>query len=533
MRVLFICLTIINLLFGGVFTKDKLNLIYMSDNNKIYDRLVDITIKNLKDDYDINFKKQFSYQALLATINNPDYYKDNKKLVTGLVADSIFDRDGYYVVFHIKDEDNKIILNGVKFLKDGVNGKAQRFYFVKSYKTKKEKIDYILNMLYFSVKSDILTSHPQNRKGVKPIISKEGNNLEVIFFKQKEVGVFNDVVAEKDIKLAKILGLIKGELDSEVAYNYCNFMNMLLPNQNFINKDDEYSFEDYFIQTSFVDGYKIFKKFYPKEEKNFRCMDNAYTLNKEPLEDYELNELGLVFKLNNNKFNVAGGIYEDKNNLKIVLVDNNGYVSLWQNDNKTKDFYIDTPVKGIEDILVDSYGFDIIAFNKRVKYDLDGYFITSKSIYNHFLDNKYYFKISLNNKINIYNELLINNKKMELDFKVLTFYDESSLLYVGGENGKLISIFKNGKIKTQYQGLKGDIVKIISIKYNFKRYLGVITSKGEFVIYDKNKNKPLISFPQIGYGYNNIKDTQKHILLINSNYTSYVLMKKVLFKGQK
>jgi len=528
MRKIILVLVFISSLFGDFFGNDKLHLIFMSNHNKpIYNKIIQNTINSLKDKYDITYQVLKDYRSIEAVINNKDYYLDNDKLVTGLVADDrLFKEDGYYILFSFKKEHNKFYISGVKFKKTGVKGIAQKFELLKTldFRNPKLAVKQMANMLYFFITSNMIPYKAQSRDSVAPIIIQKNNKLEVIAFKPQKVILFNTTVSEDDFELAQKLGLISGKNKAELAKNYCALLNMYLPNKNFVT-DDEYSFEDYFIQDNFLDGYKVYKPYIPTENKDFRCMGNDYTLIKEPLEDYELNSLGILWKIESDNFNVAGAIKYNDKTFTTVLVSDTGEGSVWHNDKKVDTFKVSS-LKDIENVEFYGDNIKVIGFNKEYTFYPNYTYKNSYNIKNHYIDGEYYFKIYAQYKIDINQHLLMLSSVYNLPFKVTTF-EYVKYLIVGGENGNLRTL--KG---FEYKGLKGDIVKIVKIFYNGKKYFGVITKKGEFAVYQLDKHLPIKMFPLIGYGYNNISVTPdgKYILLVNGNQISYIILTKVILR---
>jgi len=533
-KLIFISILLSQFLFAGIFAKEELNLIWMTNHkNRPYQILINSTIKALQKDYNVNFKTLSNYSAINSVIENENFSADNKKLSAGLLADNtVFNKDGYYVLFKIEKRNKEVYIKGVKLKKDG----NEAFAFPMSIKEKltnnnKKNAQIIANMLYFFVKSSLIPYKPVKREGVRPVIVENNKEIKVISFKKKDVRLFTETIPQEDIDLAKNLHLINAKNDADFAKKYCSMLDMLLPNVNYVDPDEEYYFEEYFIEADYIDGFKVFKKYLPSSsDKKFRCMGNNHTLYMEPLEDFELNKLGIYYKLNNHKFNIAGDIIDLEN---IYLVDSNGHLTKWKKGKEIKSNDINY-IRQIYGLNAESYKVKIESYNSETECNTYLGGCTQKDVNNHYQDGVYYIKKGVDYAIEADNYLYYKGKKIFSEFKVSTFTNilYQPQVYLGGTNGEIAIRYSNKKIK-HFKHLNGSIVKIVPID-NLR--FAAVSDKGDFAVYKISQKDPIFIFPQIGYAYNDIAISRngKYILLINANYTSYVLLAdKLLSKEQK
>jgi len=518
----------------ALFSNDNLYLVWMKDktNDRLYSPIVKALKQKLSDDYDVKMIPLTNYQALLSVIDNNKYYIDKDKLRTGLLADhKVFNEDGYYVVFRITQKGKTFYINGVKYKKDGIKGDIQKITLTK--KITKNISNTIYNMLLFFVKSSIMDYTAADRKSVAPLVVEDNNKLKVISFTKQKVMLFNKPISSDDLDLAKSLNLVSYSNDAQFAKDYCSFLNMYLPNKIFVNPEDEYYFEEYYQQIDFKDGYKIYKYTIPTyiTDKDFRCMGNDYTLVKEPLSDYELNNLGIMWKIHSSNLNKVGAVQSlNENNVKVVLVDDNGNLSVYKNNHLISSKTLSVSYKDIESVQMKSGKYIITAFNKKIIFNRYIGTTKSKSISNHYYYYNYYFKYSSDAKININQEFILFGRVIDLTFKATTFAKNNREYIVGGENGHLVLV-KNKKVSKTYIGLKGNIVKVLFLDSS---YFIAITNKGELAVYNISKEKPIKILPQIGYAYSDISMDKngKYIIAVNLNHTAYIFLKKVLLKGE-
>jgi len=518
------------------FGNEKLELIWMNDGDRkarLLKPVVLKVIKKLREDYDVNYRSLKNYSAIYSFVTTPEIYVDKDKLRTGILADrNLFLKDAYYVVFHISKRGDIFFIKGIKYKKDGLKGDIIRLTLKKRITHNISKTLY--NMLYFFVKSSIIDYKAVGRMGVTPLVIKEGNdNLKVLSFSPQKVIFFNDTIPENDIELAKKLGLVSGN-SIKLANNYCKLLDMYLPNSVFINQDDEYSFEELYQQVDFKDGYKVYQYKIPTflENRRFRCMGNDYTLLREPIGDYELNKLGILWKIKTaSNFIKVGAVksLEGENNVKILLVDEKGEGLFYENDNFIKKFSFGDNLKNVEEVTFENEGYKLKTFDRVIVYNPLNDEKDEKKVPDRHYNYRegFYYKKSNGKKIDIYRKLYVGDKEVELDFKVTTFNGD----LIGGENGHLVAINNNLKIKKEYKGLKGDIVKIVKIDNK----IVVITNRGELGVYEEDKSQPIRLLPQLGYSYTDMSVTSdnKYLLVINSNRTAYLFLTKVLLKKVK
>jgi len=502
----------------------QLNLIL--ETNKNSDIIfVKKFIKYISQDYDVNFEVKRNYEALDTIIDDNKYYTNKDKFIRGLLADSkTFIDDGYYLVVKITKKDAFLYVRGVKLQKNGVNGDVIRYNLKKDITgiSKKDINKILFNMLEFLVRSSIISYHPENRKDAQPIIEYKNGEYNVISWKVQNVILFDDIVDSDDIELAKDLGLVKANTSAEFAKKYCEFLDMVLPNKNYV-EDDEFSLDDFFEEYNIIDGYKAYIYKIPTYlTKDFRCMgdDNTQFITK--LDEYELQKLGIENKYSNDRFNVAGAIVNDQ----VVLVDEEGNVAIFDEEgNNIKDFNIPY-LKDIEEIKTEyNNNFYIIGFNKKVKADSFASY-DYEDIKNHYIKHKYYFKISDDEslKLDIKHNLLYRNKSVDVGFDVSTFSNS----IIGGDNGEIVE-FLGGKVINRYQSLNG---KVIKIKQSSEKFV-VITDKGECAIYKKGETKPIKKLPKMGFAYKDVFITDNKLLLVNDNQIAYKISLDILLKGEQ
>jgi len=443
---------------------------------------------------DAELIKDRYYEGLLSLIDNPLYYKDENKLVDGISVDKVFKEDGFYNAFKIDINNKFIIIDGVKFDKN--ERKAFRLKLKK--KIEGNELKELFRMLVFYFEFPLMEFDKKSSKSMPYLVVKD-KGVNVYYYRSKNILVTKEVdddLVDKALELKLI--------SKKSPYQFCNLISMNVADRVF-SDEDEVTLEDYYLPYEFKIGFVVRKYEDIDYYKPFKCQ-SVDGLSKEDFDNFIYNSLGIYTYKNINFFPVVGGINEDN---KVAISDKNGNVTLFDENGKVLNHY---------------------NFNKRDIIALKFYnnSIVLKTILDNYINGQIFFYNTPDLKINNNRELLFESEKVDIDFPVLCAVNHYGTLIVGGANGQLVKI--KDKQKVFLKGLKGDIVKI---KFIGKDKFGVITSDGEFAIYDLKSQFPIKIFPMLGYSYADLDVNGKYILLVNKNYYFYLIEKDILLKGIK
>jgi len=463
-------------------------VVWMSnDFNKNIEKVIKLALNQVgKDAKIIKYKH---YEGLYSLIENPNYYKNETKLVDGLLADKIFRENAFYDVLKINLEKKHITITGVKFNKE--ENRAFRLELKKDVKNNLSKT--LFNMLIFYFKFPVSNYSLKSAKGIPSLIVKD-KNINVYYYKN------NSVMVTKKIDEDLVEEALKLHLISKKSpYQFCNLISMNVANKVF-SEDNEVSLEDYYLPYDFKVGFLIRKYKAINYYKPFKCQ-SIDGLVKENFENFIYDKLGVDVYKKIDFFPVAAEIKKDND---VSISDEDGKVTSYKNNDKTVKYFNVSDIIGLKN-------------GKPI------------SLLNNYINGEIYFQKTPYIKINNNRKIFVNNKKIDLAFKATYGVYKYGIAIIGGENGNLVRV-RNEKIDKYYKGIEGNVLKIKFIDSN---NFALITSKGEFAIFNINKNFPIKIFPLLGYSYADFDLNDKYILLVNQNYYFYLLKKEIFLKGIK
>ena len=517
------------------------------------------TLKRLQNDFvNIRSSQKKDYSSILSIIEDPTIYTHKEKLFDADMLE-LYDTDvddQLVVAFKIEqDKENNYRLFGIKLFKDGDNS------IVTTYEVNKESNEIsqaiLEEMAYFFVKSSIDDYESVKRSGSEPIITyadETEQSLVIELFKPQEVKKFTTDVASLDFELASSLKLVSSPiLNQKTAEEYCETLGMMLLNKNFVQDtlSSEYYYELLFEKYSFKDGWIVYKRTNPTdiEDRDFRCIDAKDTIVKISIQEYELNEIGLRYRLNNNEVYHESKIvavdiqseFSEDNNLSIytAIIDEDGILTVHENakmvleeetgirnvnsmkfsaDKKT--ITITNAENSIVLNIKDGFlGVDYSTPTKVNNVSTDGYYIISE------------YKPTAENPISVItdsnNELSINGVITKLEYWPLGLAVAKNRIIVGS-SGKLYIYFidDDGYLlpeKTiEHNDFSGDVVKVLFFKD--EKYFVVATTKSELVFYKKDEPKAIKTISNFGYSINDIaiSSNQQHLIAANGDQTVYI-----------
>jgi len=490
---------------------ENIYILWLGDDfNKNVEKVIRYSISKKFNEFKL--KKIKNYEGLYSFFTDAKYYTDKTKLIDGLNSDSRLRNDGIYYIFKLDINKDFISLIGVKFYKDNGEFRVIPLKLFKKLDSKNPKYvaSLISKMIYFFISLDF-DWNKVSAKGINPLFIKK-DKIKVYYFKNVNIMLTQDI--DKDyVELAEKLGLIS----TYSPWDFCKLIGMEVAHKQF-TKDDEVSLEDYYVIDDFISGFLI-RKFSKNnyEDKNFKC-ESTNGLIEDNFEDYLYYKLGIDSYFKVSFLPVKGDFYLENNKTYAYISNNNGEVYSFE-------FY-----NGEWKKRVFGKSYNQAFIDKLVVISKDN--IKIHSILNNYINHNLFFQKEKGFYVDNNRHLFINKKYIKLPFKVTYVLEKNGDYIIGGENGNLIKLILRNKKRFVFKGLKGRIEKIVSFSDD---KIGVITDKGEFVIYSLNSktNYPIKSFPLLGYPYGDISSKGNYIMLINQNYYIYFINKNILFKGFK
>jgi len=526
-------------------SKSKLQSLFIKAQNVVYQKLYkENEFENIKNE------QKSDYRSVLAVLDDPTIYTEKEKLFEADMLD-FFDNeldDELVIVFRLEKTEKSFRLYGLKLFKDGDNTIVTT-HEVNSYREEINQKN-LENMIYFFIKSSIDDYESVPRINAKQMVlfqDEKRDSLKIEIFKEQNIKRFITSVTSQDFQLAKKLNLIKTKnLNQISASEYCELLGMMLENKIFIKDGDEdsyYYYELLFEDIAFQDGRVVNKKVYNKnlEDREFRCVDAKDSISVMPIKEYEIQNIGVRYRLNNIKL-----IHEDKivksdivkkseNNTDILytfLADEKGKVSFWKNDTlilsqslnleNIQSVYLNRNLKTVtitNRLEIQEYSIDESGYLNSIKTTpvaqiKNGIFEIEKVFYN---SKKY--------SIDSGNYLVIDEFEYNLGFWPTHLAVASNFVLVSNGNSLYrYTLDDNFAIinKEFYRGFYGDVT---ALRYfHNEEYLIVGTSDSEIVLYKKDELNPIKVISNFGYNINDISisDDDNHLVVANGDGIVYI-----------
>jgi len=532
-------------------SKGKLQSLFTKAQNVVYQKLYkDNEFNNIKNE------QKKDYRSILAILDDPEIYTDKKKLFEADMLDFYNNdlNDQLVVVFKLEKAENSFRLYGLKLFKDGDNAIATT-YEVNSY-TKDITQKKLEDMIYFFIKSSINDYESRRRINAKQIVffkDEKKNILEIETYKDQKIKRFTTDITSQDFSLAQKLHLIGYKnLNQSSASEYCHLLGMMLENKIFLDNGDEnsyYYYEQLFEDIAFQDGRVVSKRVYDTNLKNrdFRCVDAKDSIAIMPIKEYEIQNIGVKYRLNNSaivheKRVVAVDILlsQNKKSLYSVIIDEGAKVSFWKDD--TLLFTQDLKIENIQSIKLED-NFTKVVIKNRV--EIKEFTISDKSLIlektipivqassgifevaNTIFNSKKY-------SIDSYNYLLVDSTSNDLGYwpthlavssdNVVISNSKALYKYTLDENFYVVN-------REQLSGFNGEVTKILY--FNSGEYLIVGTSKSEIILYKKDGLKPIKVIANFGYSINDISisDNDRYIIVANGDEIVYIFELDVILNN--
>lgn len=541
---------------------DNLKIVWMyskADNKdgglqRKFGKALNNTANKLRDSFDnITSTQMKKYHSLISIMEDSSIYANKEKLFNSDML-SLYDHNvntQLVVAFKVeKVEKNHYRLFGIKLFKDGKKTIATTHEVNKKVSIISQET--LENMAYFFIKSSIDDYQSVNRSGSDPIITFADNKedkLKVEIFKAQEVKKFSTYVENQDFELAASLNLISSEnKNQKTAQEYCEVLGMMLINKNFAmdDIDNQYFYEMLYEKYSFKDGWIVYKKTNPSdvEGKNFKCIDAKDSIMSISADEYELNQIGLKYRLNNkevyhSKKIVAVDIqseesFDGSDTIYTSVIDNDGLLSIWENGDMASKK--ETDIKDTKAITLSDAITDITIENtqKIVKYKINSGKIDDKSSGDaeSKVDRSGLYIIgkvsndTLTATIDANKELVFNGTTNKLDYWPTTISIIDNKLAVGARGRIYIYSFTNNQINTnetiEHNDFSGDVSKILFFKNG--EYYVVATTQSELVFYKKGEPNSIKKISNFGYSINDISisKNEKYLVAANGDETVYI-----------
>jgi len=507
---------------------------------------------------------QKPYANITSIMEDPSIYSDKQKLF-----DAVFDlfdpklQDQYVVALKLNHTDGVYRVYGLKLFKDGSKSLVSTFEVDKKADTISTKE--LTNMINFFILSSMYDYDTIKRTGANSIIQyKDATNTSLIIetFKSLPARKFLDYVSQKDLELAYKNHLVSTDkVTPNSAQQFCSIMGMMLINKNFIESDkdpeDEYYYEMLFEKFSFKDGWEVYqrKSFLNPDDKQFRCVDSRDSKLIKSMKEYETTEIGLRYRINKDAKIYTDKIVasdiesetsaDDEDILYIVIVDENGLISLWQTDEENDTMELVAKhtisvnnlnnIKGI-DLSASIDKITLETLTDKISWDIaDGELINESktSIKTYIKDNGHHIikskEMPLAGTISVDMEqnILINSKKYPLPYWPTAFdLSSKNVLVIGGdsilESYQLVNGLQLSKTPIKYKGINSEIEKILF--FNEGEYFVVGTINSELLFYKTGNPQPIKIISKFGYSIvdMSISKNGKYLIAVNGDLIVYV-----------
>ena len=537
-------------------SKGKLQSLFTKAQNVVYQKLYkDNEFENIKNE------QKADYRSILAVLDDPTIYTDKQKLFEADMLD-FYDNnldDELVAVFRLEKTENSYRLYGLKLFKDGDNTIVSTNE-VNSY-TQEITQEILENMIYFFIKNSIDDYESVPRLNAKQIVlfqNGESGKLNIEIFKEQNIKRFITPVTSQDLELAQKLNLVKTKkLNQTSASEYCELLGMMLENKIFIKDGDEdsyYYYELLFDDIAFQDGRVVNKRVYDTnlEGRKFRCVDAKDSLSIMPLKEYEIQNIGIRYRLNNkilvhkDKI-VATNIevsssQEGEKVLHIVMADKKGKVSLWKDDTLlfSQELNIDN-IQSVTSTLNSTY--KTVTLHNRVEdkeYSLNNKTLTLINTTPIEVNKMGIFEIenttfnSNRYSINSDNYLLIDSFKYNLGYWPTHLAVASNIVTISNGNALYKYRLDDSLLitsKERYSGFKGEVTKLLY--FHSGEYLIVGTTNSEIVLFKKDELKPIKILSNFGYNINDISlsEDDSYLVVANGDMITYVFELDVILNN--
>ena len=539
-------------------SKGKLQSLFTKAQNVVYQKLYkENEFESIKNE------QKADYRSVLAVLDDPAIYTDKQKLFEADMLD-FYDNDlddQLVVVFRLEKTKKSLRLYGLKLFKDGdntiVTTHEVNFYRKKTSQKVSQKI--LENMIYFFIKSSIDDYESVPRLNTKQMVlfqDETKESLKIEIFKEQNIKRFTTTVTSQDFELAQKLDLIETKkLNQTSASEYCELLGMMLENKIFIedgNEDDYYYYELLFEDIAFQDGRIVNKRVYDTnlEGREFRCVDAKDSISVMSIQEYEIQNIGIRYRLNNNNL-----VHEDKivatdiqvkkaedgtNILKILIADEKGIISLWENNSLLLTQKSD--IENIQSISLNSELNRVTIINRleEKEYSIENNFLKETKTTPIAQIKNGIFEISnvvFNLKrysIDSDNYLVIDDNEYNLGYWPTNLAVSSNYLVISNGNSLYrYSLDENFNIikKENYSGFRGEVTKLLY--FNSGEYLIVGTSDSEIVLYKKDELKPIKIISDFGYSINDISisDDDNYLVIANGDAIVYLFELDVILNN--
>jgi len=535
-------------------SKGKLQSLFTKAQNVVYQKLYkDNEFENIKNE------QKADYRSVLAVLDDPTIYTDKRKLFEADMLD-FYDNDlndELVAVFRLEKTEKSYRLYGLKLFKDGDNTIVTTNE-VNSY-TQNITQKILENMIYFFIKSSIDDYESVLRMNAKQIVlfqDEKKDSLKIEIFKEQNIKRFITPVTSQDLELAQKLNLVKTKnLNQTSASEYCELLGMMLENKIFIkdgNEDNYYYYELLYDEIGFKDGRVVNKRVYDTnlEGREFRCVDAKDSVSIMPLKEYEIQNIGIRYRLNNKNL-----VHEDKivatdikistskdaeKTVNVMIADESGKVSLWKDNMVVLSQNVN--IENIQSIALNSTLKTVTIYNRvegkeysinnnsfsllntiPIEQNRMGIFEIENSMYN-----------SRRYSINSENYLFIDNVKYNLGYWPTHLAVSSNFVTIS--NGNTLykySLDENLMMinKEVYSGFKGEVTKLLY--FHSGEYLLVGTSASELVLYKKDELKPIKIISNFGYNINDISlsEDDNYLVVANGDMITYVFELDVILNN--